>query len=396
MTRVIVGDMKTGRRWTDLPFMDLRWSSRLGTYDTIEATVTLADPDIATLDLISAAAVGKSFLGVVEFDVFMAAGPVWGLDWDADKNELTISASGWETYWSCRIILPPAAANQSAYPIILPEGTAPIVVGPDDTREAGDSNPALDTTFTGYDLGTIYSKVAQQALAWPGSPGIFVFPPDVPGTHTKTWLASSLKTVYDAQRDVSALEGGPEIVWLTRWTPDHLGIEVLYRAGTESEPRLFSPQSPRWDMSVDESPITGLKIGVSGSKMASQSWVNGGRSVNKALVRRGYDSTLIDQGYALMEIVDSHPTASEVGTLDKYAAELARVGSAASQFWSFRVKTTTSPRPDEFAKGDFTTVIMPRDGFVPGGSENPYSRRIVGLAGSEEDEITVTTAEVIG
>lgn len=391
MTRVIVGDLRTGRRWNDVPFLTLNWTSRLGTYDTLEVTVTLSDEDVEALNLRSAAAVGKAFLAVVEFDVFMAAGPVWSQSWDADKNELTISASGWETYFAHRIILPPQAADQDAYPIILPDGTEPIVVGPDDTREAGDSNPALDTTFSDFDLGTIFKKVAQQALAWPGSPGIFVFPPDVPGTRTRTYLAAGLKTVYDAQRDISAVENGPEIIWQTRWTTDRLGIEVLYRAGTESEPRLSSPQSPRWDLSVEQSPITGLQVDVTGGSMAGQAWVNGGRSVNKALIRRGYNPTLTDQGYALFETVDSHPTASDVSTLDGYASELARVGSAPTEFWSFKVKTTSSPRPGEFMKGDWVTVVMP-DTFVPKGS---YSRRLVGLSGSELDVITVTTAEVM-
>jgi hypothetical protein len=385
MTRIIVGDLRTGRRWSDVPYFDVSWSSRLGTYDTVTAKVTLGDPDVVELDLRSSAAVGKSFLGVVEFDVFVAAGAVWDQSWDADSNELTITASGWETYFSHRVILPPQAANQSAYPIILPAGATPIVVGPDDTREAGDSNPAVDTVLTGWDLGTIAAKLAQQALAWPGSPGLFVFPAPVVGRRERSYKASELKNVYDAMKEISAVENGPEIRWETRWTEDRLGVEVLFRAGTEEEPRLTSPQPHRWDLSVEQS----LKVDVSGSNLAGQSWLNGGRGVNKALIRRGYSSTLTTEGYALFEVVDSHPTASEVSTLDDYANEIVRVGSKPTELWSFVVEDA------DLAVGDYGNVIAKPGMYIPAG-EHP--RRAVGLSGNSdagEYRVTVTTAEVL-
>jgi hypothetical protein len=388
VTRVIVGDLRTGRRWSDVPFLDVSWSSRLGTYDTVTVKVTLADPDVVELDLRSSAAVGKSFIGVVEFDVFVAAGPVWDQSWDADSNVLTMSASGWETYFSHRVILPPRAADQSAYPIILPTGTTPIVVGPDDTREAGDSNPAVDTTITGYDWGSIASLLAQQALSWPGSPGIFVFPALVAGSRTRTYKASELKNVYDAMKELSSVENGPEIRWETRWTADRKDIEVLFRAGTNSNPRLTSPQTHRWDLSVEESPLSKLKVDVSGSNLAGQAWLNGGRSVNKALIRRGYNPTLVSEGYALFETVDSHPTASLQTTLDEYAAEIVRVGSKPTELWSFVVQDV------DLAVGDYGDLVAKKGAYIPAGV---HPRRAVGLSGNSdtgEYQVTVTTAEV--
>lgn len=385
MTRVIVGDLRTGRRWSDVPFTKVSWSTRVGAIDSIEVTVTLSDPDVRKLDLRSAAAVGKSFLGIVEGEAFsengwfVAAGPVWQHTYEANEsNDLTITASGWESYFATRVILPPAAASGSV-PIILPEGTAPIVVGPDDTREAGDSNPALDTTFTGFDLGTIGAKLEQQVLAWPGSPELFVFPAARTGGHTRTYKASALKRCDDAVNELTRVEGGPEIFHETRWRADKLGIEVLYRSGTESQPRLSSPPPyGRLDFSVEAPIVEDLEVTVSGERLAGQAWLNGGRNVNKAIIRRGFNSTLTDEGYPLMEIIESHPTASEVDTLDSYAAELVRVGSAPTEFWSLSLRTDVPP-----AKGDWIDIVMPEGAYIP---KDVYRRRIMGIASDEKSD----------
>lgn len=394
MTRIVVSDLRTGQRWTDVPFLDFSYTSRVGAYDSLSAKVTLADPDVAKLGLRSAAAVGKAALHIIENDVFMASGPVWAQSWDEDTNELTITAAGWETYWAHRVLLWVLAANQNSYPIILDHDIS-------DEVKAGASNPDLDMVFSNFDLGTIGSKICQAMLAWPGSPEMFIFPPDVAGAHTRTYPAADLRLGSDALSDLSKVEGGPDIFFETRWTADRLGIEVLYRAGTEAEPRLYAPETHRLDHSVEQSALTGLRVDTDGSELAAQAWVSGGRDVNKAIVRRGFNPQLLEQGYALFDILDSsHSDVSELDRLDGYANETVRIGSAPTEFWSFDLKTDTSPKPGEYAKGDFVDVVMPYakpgqpDPFIPGGT---YRRRIAGISSknAQNDTVTITTYEVV-
>ncbi len=395
MTRIIAADLRTGQRWNDVPFLDFSYSSRVGTADSLSVTVTLSDPDVAELDLRSSAARGKSIIGIIENDVFLAAGPVWAQSWDEDTNKLTVTAAGWETYFAHRAVLLSLAADQDTYPIILDHDISPDVL-------AGASNPALDMTFTGFDLGTIGSKMCQAMLAWPGSPSVFLFPDDIPGGRTRTYPASALKNGSDALSELSQVENGPDIFFETRWRPDRLGIEVLYRAGTESEPRLFSPEVHRLDHSVEQSAISGLKVDSSGESLGSQSWVSGGRNVNQAIVRRGFDPTLLTEGFALFDIVDStHTDASDISTLDGYAAEAVRKGSSPTEFWTFDLRTDTPPLPGEYSKGDFVDILMPsaKPGqskpYVPG-SSTPYRRRIAGIASknAQNDSVTITAYEV--
>jgi hypothetical protein len=192
VARVIVGDFRTGRRLLDLPHTSLRWEATRNRAETITATTPLTDPDVAALLLGSAGTPGKAYLAVIENDVVMAAGPIWTYTYDADAATITLSAAGMWSYWDHRYILPILAAGRS-------------IVG-------------ADTTFTGWDLGTIAKKVVVQAWQWTGGQVPIAVESDRVGTRERTYLGADLDNVGSVLQQLTEVENGPDIEFRPRWT----------------------------------------------------------------------------------------------------------------------------------------------------------------------------------
>lgn len=397
MTRVIVANARTGRRLLDVPFLDISWTSPLNGLDDVTVTVTLNDPDVAKLNLRSAGAPGKAILAVLEFDVFMASGFVWTQEWDEDSNHLTLSAAGWGSYFNRRVVLPTNANNPD--PIILTADLTEPVQGEEEPREIGDSNPATDTVISGFDLGTIFKKLCQLMLSHPGSPEFFEFEADRVGTRQETIKGAELKNGWDALSALTERDDGPDAIFETRWTTDRLGLEVLVRTGTEAQPRLFTPFNSRgvpvlrWDKTVPEPSVTGLKVKTSADGMASKSWVSGGRSANEAIIVAAINERLLDEGYPLLEVTDAHPTASVTATLQSYASGLVTVGQYPTEWWTFDVKKDVAPKADAHKIGDYLELKQGPGSYLAAGT---YRRRIVARSGGVGSEISIVTEEVQG
>ena len=368
MTRYLIGNLRTGRRLVDLNVVRGPWNTDLNSAGRVSATVTLNDPDMAGLLLRNAATVGQAFLAVVENDTVMEAGPIWTHEYDRDAGTLEISAAGIWSYFDHRVLVPVLAADQS------PLGA--------------------DTNLSGLDLGTIAKRLVQQARSHTGGNVPIVFEGDRGGGNERNYLGADLKLVGDALSDLTAVDGGPDIMFAPRFTADRLGIEWVLRTGTADRPRLAAVSAPHaWDLSVPEPAARKLRVNVTADRLVGRAWATGGRSADVALYSRFENQLLVDRGYPLLEAVDStHSTVIRQGTLDGYTREAARTGSRPVEFWSFEVDAQTSPQVGEYQVGDYCTLQIGKDPYLPKGK---HRRRIVALSGDEDGRwVSVTTGEV--
>src|SRR5690554_1122635 len=106
MTRYILGNLRTGRRILDLPVLTGPWNVRLNTAGSITCAVDMNDPDVQKLDLRNTSTPTQTFLGVVEGDKIMEAGPIWTRNYDRDSRILQLGAKGLGSHFNYRLILP--------------------------------------------------------------------------------------------------------------------------------------------------------------------------------------------------------------------------------------------------------------------------------------------------
>ncbi|WP_341935347.1 hypothetical protein MRBLWO14_000994 [Microbacterium sp. LWO14-1.2] len=304
----------------------------------------------------------------------LLGGPIMPHNFDNTDGSLRITSRGGRILFAPRSILPPAAMPPRL--LTLPDGS------PDAT---------LDSTWTGFDLGTIAKKIGQQACAWPGSDYPIVWPADRAGVHERTYAAVDRKGVDAAWTDLSKVENGPDIRLRLEWKDD-ASFQWRFETGTQEQPRLQGRDAHTWGIAKG----TGLQVDLDPSRMGSLAWSRGGRSLDTTLIRGRYDSTLIDAGFPLLEL-DSDASANTVdaSTLDSWNAETLRTARKPWEFWSFKVPADESPFPYEYGPGSLITVEVTKETKVKGGYVPPgtYQRRIAALSGGLDNWVTITCGE---
>lgn len=398
MPRFILGNLRTGRRILDLPVLTSSWNDRLLAPESITVTTDLNDPDAQSLDLRNTSTPAMTFLAVVEGDRILAGGPIWTRNYDADKRTLTLGASGLGSYFNYRHILPLLAATMP-----VDEWTVTIPDPDNPTETITVANPLLSTTHTNLHLGTIAKKLVQQAELWTGGDLPIAYQGDAAGIHGRTYDGISFKPVLEALDDLANVIDGPEYRFSPRFTPDKLGVEWLFETG---DPLIVSPSVASWNVSVPDSPVSGLSVAEDGSVLAGLSWAQGGRQSDTLLIAREEDTTLTDVGFPLMETLDTtHSSVSVQETLDGHAAD--NLANRVQETWSFTAKTfptdadgnPAGPQLGQYRVGDYAELVMaPFDAET--GMGDPFlheggvtRHRIIGLSGDEKGEdVTVTLA----
>jgi hypothetical protein len=372
--RFMVGDMLTGRRIQNVPVVSGSWSEVLNDAGDVSCTVSLKDPAVQRLGLRESAAEGKAFLAALDGDTVLQAGPIWFHDYDGDTQQLTLTASGMWSYFDHRVLLPVLAGRNPT----------------DATTDTRFSNIVSDDTDPGYPWPTDTRKTLQgialfyvaQAQTWTGGNVPVILPAEVVGATNERWVkGSDLAYVGSRLADLTSVEGGPDIMFTPRLQSDRQGVEWVMRIGTPTDPHLFSLQRQKFHIGNAKSSVSKLQVRGDGTRMASQAFGSGGRTVDQALISVSTDSTLTDANYPLLEAVDSsHSDVSEIATMQGYSDEIVAQGKAPQKVWQFIHDLSQRPFLGAFNAGDFADVRVHADAYLSPGT---HSMRVLTRAGDE-------------
>ena len=373
MTTYIIGDLRTGRRIQTVPAIAGPWSDVLNDAGEVSCTVSLRDPVVQRLGLKESAKPGKAFLAAVVDDLVLQAGPIWLHSYNADDGRLTISAVGMWSYFDHRMILPVLAGRSPTDPTTdtryAPASIDPAGPYPTDTRKS---------------LQGIARALVAQAQSWTGGNVPVILPAEIPGTAERVYRGVDLTSVGQALRDLTAVEGGPDVRFEPRWTTDRLGIEWVMRIGTPEQPLLFSAVEPTFTIGAPKSPVSNFKTTVSGRGVATNVYASGGRGANEAIVGLGVNQSLLDAGYPVLELVDAtRSSVTEQATLNDFADELRTRSAFPTETWEFAHQTSERPFLAGYTVGDFARVRVIED-LYHGPIDPPARMRIVSRSGDAE------------
>lgn len=374
VVRCYVFETMTGDLVTEVSPSGLRWSETANQAETVSPTFDLTTATEGARDWRSLGAAWKHSIAV-DVNGRVLGGPIMPHDFDDAGGTLGITARGGRLLFTRRSVLPPAAMPPRS--LLLPNG---------------EPDTSLDSTWAGWDLGTIAKKIGVQACAWPGSGFPVVWPADRVGTHKRTYAAVDRKKVDGAWSDLSRVENGPDIRMRLQWNGPK-AFQWVFETGTQEQPRLQGSDVFAWEVGQG----SGLKVQTDPTQMGSLAWSQGGRANDTTLVRGLYDPTLIEHGYPLLELEsDASSNTVEEPTLDSWNAETIRTASKPWEFWSFNIRADQAPYPYEYGPGSLIDVIVTKDTPISGGYVPPgtHQRRIVGLSGAISDWITVTCGAV--
>ena len=374
-TRVIVGDLLTGRRILDVPFSQLSWTVSRNAADSISVTIPLTSRLVRRLDLRNATTPAKTFLAVLLDDVPIAGGPIWRRQYDKARGSLDLAAAGMWSYFDHRHVIPALAAS---------EGVVDPITG----------ESINDTVLTNLSNGTMAKRLVQQARTWTGGNVPIVFQDDEVGPYERTYLGATLKNVGEALTDFVDLANGIDIRFMPRLTSDRLGVEWVLQTGTLAQPELRSSIVHRWDYTAARPSIRNLSEVEDATTMAGLAWLTSGRQDGTALAVQSSDGVLSAAGYPLLEIADaSHSDVSLEATLQNYADNAILLGRAPVSAWSFEAKASGTPRAGQYLPGDLARIVIADDSWLPDGE---HLREIASISGNEQSRwLNVVTEEQV-
>lgn len=404
MTRTImVGEVRTGRRITQIPVSAATWSDQYRGAGDIKVTIPLDAADFAPLErkvvsalylspdlrmpfipepevavwrpgdglrpeLLAALEPGRCFLAVLDGDTVLQWGPIWTHDYSG--GSLQVKAGGFPSVFDHRMVM---------------------------AAIAGTSWAQWQQTYTGLSLGTIAKRLIELAMSHTGGSLPIVLPPDEAGVHERTYRGHELATVATRLEQISGVIGGPDVRFEPRVTADLMGIEALMRVGTEADPLVHQAGGDHvWDASAVRGVVGEVSVHVDATGLAGRSWVTGDGMGEALRMARADDEALVDAGFPLLEFSEAHSDVSDPATLQGWATGNLAATRRPWQTWKIRVLASSMRGA---RAGDFARVHIPRDHrylslLAATGSQRA---RILTISGSLDSEfVDITFAPTQG
>lgn len=212
-----------------------------GTID-IEAILPMVDPVTKSrVDLPALLIPGRDFIGVVVDGVIVEAGPIWTDPFTWPQTTRIVGSGLW-SYFDHRHVLP-----------VLTPGQLPRDVV---------------STWTGLSRRTLVKRLVQQACSHPASGLPIDYEPDIAGADELSIPGSDLKPVGEALRDLTEIEGGPEIAFRPKWGADRKHVRWDLLTG---DPEITQAGDDHyWDVSVPDAHAKVIRLTRDGGGLTSR------------------------------------------------------------------------------------------------------------------------------
>lgn len=351
----LLADLRTNVITAEIPLTGTRMSLKLGAAGSFSGTWHIArnwnggDPYGLTRPArtaIYALRDGRPIFG----------GIVWTSDRDSDSESVSLGAADWWSYLDHRRVVP----LLSAEPAVTEVANLGVSFAAVDQNEIARQLVAIAQSHTGGDIGIVVDT---------STSGV---------ARDRTWHGYELADVGQALKQLSEVDGGPDIAFGVAANLDSNGRPI--RQMRIGNPLLGQQGSPFvFEYGAN---VTSYRWPSDGTRMATRTYALGEGSERGAIIAVSEDSASHDNGWPLLEADANYSTVTEAATLqahavaDRYAARLPvvlptlKVAGDGRDRFGRRVW----PSIGEFQPGDTARVVI-RDRFFSQGLD--VSMRIV-------------------
>lgn len=408
MRTILVGEVRTGRRITQIPVADCSWSMTHRDAGEVSVSIPLGAADFAKLEaqieglypspdlfmpfyptaetrvwragdglraeFLAALEPVRCWVAVCEGDAILEAAIIWRWEFDARSNVLTVGGKGLWSLLDYRFV----NAATSAW-------------------------AEWAVTYSGLSLGTIAKRLVELTTALTDGE----LPIDLPDDevcagdeqHTRVYQGYDLATVRERITQLMQVEGGPDIAFEPHFTADRKGIRWSMRTGTDAQPLLTQPSGEWvWDDRVPQSSVSGISVVRDASDMVSRAWAIGAGSETALMMTRRDEPTLTAIGFPMVEGKESHSDVTIATTLDRWAESMLSAQGRPRQTWTMTVRADAEPKLGAYRPGDWAKVWVSR-------TKNPllgllleagfYRTRILNISGDMGNWVDVTMMPVL-
>ncbi|HEY0249714.1 MAG TPA: hypothetical protein VGC45_15795 [Gryllotalpicola sp.] len=250
--------------------------------------------------------------------------------------------------------------------------------------------------YAGMSLGSIAAELGKLATAatkgtsmalpviWPADE------PDDDADNTRTYYGYDLAYVADRWAELTGVINGPDIYLQPEWTStQRTAMRWRARIGTKAQPMITSSAKLTWNVSQPRSSVRGFTASEDASNLAAVQWSRGTGTDTDTLIARATDEHLLAVGYPALEGEIDYTTVQELTTLQRHASgDLAIDGSLAEQF-NIAVAADQAPLLGTYQLGDYASIVVKGDPWVPDSPSTGYRRRLIGLSGDATPIVTL-------
>lgn len=358
MYTVFACETVTGNMIGVLPCVIQNWADVMGGTATAEITLAPGALTMATRDNYRNLTTPWRMSVVIDWDgVAVWAGPVIAREFDG--STVKISCQGFKAILNRRKV------HNWATPL---------------------SN--FTVTYTGMSLGQIAIQLVQLATSGskPGSSLPVVIPTltetDTDPTHVRTYNGAELKDTGTELDNLTKSLNGPDIHFLPQWVNSNRSqIQWVMRVGTLAQPVLSSAQAVTFDGSAPRSSVQKLTELEDGSNLVTTQWAKGAGNTTVTVMSKKSSSTLIGQGWPLVEGEIDYKTVSDQATLDAHAQADLTARQTAPKQWPFEVNAGLAPVLGSYLLGDNAYIRVKDHVWIPDSPPQGYPARIISIAG---------------
>lgn len=387
--RAFLFNTVTGKITGDIPVSKVSWGERLNGPGQIQLTTQVRSKQVENLDIRMSTQVVVQSLGVSYNGVILEAGPIWMQDYDADKETLSLTASG---IWS---ILDARKALPGNSPGTAMDGTGVVTNQP----------ASAVISIVNKELGSIAReliRISIQDNPFTRLDGLnagslpIILPAVVNGTHKENYNGFDLGWIGDRLRQLTARQNGPDIRLRPRFKgEDPTYVEYVLETGTEAQP-LLQQVGPDWlwDTSVEKSAAVKLSVKRDGTKLATRAWTPGNGQERNMLLAWQTDTTLVEAGFPWTEIDTASKQIEDMNVLQGYADRQLADSMAPWDQWSLSVRADVAPKLSDYLPGDWARIVVgPGHPIILPGE---YRVRILAVDGDHTEIVKLTVAPIQG
>lgn len=342
---LVLGDTKTGRIHSRIPYESVKWGQRLNDSGPVSAVLRPHSKELQRLDLRSITTTVRNFIGVDYEGTLLEAGPIWKRNYNPNTRALTVSGLGLWSIFDRRKNLKGSVIGLS-----------------------GSAVTSSVLSIQRGHLGSIAAelvRVSTQDNPYVGGTAGYlpvVLPPNQPGTtHVRNYKGFNLGWIGDDLRELTGVQGGPDLRFRPRyksgvdnyveWVFEHGKVDLLYQDG----PDWF------WTAAVSKSPVLEYGVEQDGSKLASKVWTPGsGQEVSMRLAS-AVDTQLVDGGFPWTEGEVGSTSEENLGPLQDLANRSVADRRRPWDTWKIVVRADQRPRLGQYLPGDWAIAKTPEN-----------------------------------
>jgi len=342
---VLVGEVRSGKVYTELPIFDGGASMQLNRGGDISVRVKWdADLGISLQDLKSRSTPGRMFLALVNDFHIVEAGPIWRRTCTSD-GVLTIGANGLWSLFYRRGMWNTGIFN-------LQEAAADV-----DMTGLSDHGIINEMVYTAYSHGAFpYSftiaAAGSSTEVYPGWELASV------GERLEQFTARGPDTLITAQFTDTSRE---QIKWVV-----NVGDPYLEQVGIDHV----------WDIPGPD--VLDVSIEEEGTNLASTVFVKGDGQERGTIIGRATNTSLTDNGYPVLhKVISDHMSVRDPNTATEYAQAYVNdyAYGKANELWTVRVRANGEVPLYSIRPGNRVRFAVGPNHWI---SEGEYVRRITG------------------